>query len=175
MHDSFTPLGGMIPLINIMLGEVVFGGVGSGLYGIIVFMILAVFIAGIDGGPHAGISGQENRGLRREDGHAHGADFLRCSILGFTGISVANKFGTCRALANPGPHGLSEIFYAYTSSRANNGSAFAGLNANTLWYNVSLAFRHAVGPLFHGHSRSWPSPEAWRARSTCLNRRERFR
>jgi potassium-transporting ATPase potassium-binding subunit len=142
-HDSFTPLGGMVPLINIMLGEVVFGGVGAGLYGIIVFVILAVFIAGLMVGRTPEYLGKKIEAYDVK--MAMLSVLIFClSILVFTGISVVNKFGTS-SIANPGPHGLTEILYAYTSSTGNNGSAFGGLNGNTLWFNVSLAFAMLLG------------------------------
>ena len=146
MHDSFTPLGGMIPLINIMLGEMVFGGVGSGLYGMIVFVILAVFIAGLMVGRTP-----EYLGKKIE---AYDVKMAMLSVLIFplvilslTAISVVAKFGIS-SITNPGPHGLSQILYAYTSGTGNNGSAFAGLNANTLWYNTSIGLATLFGRFF---------------------------
>ena len=113
MHDSFTPLGGMVPLINIMLGEVVFGGVGAGLYGIIVFVILAVFIAGLMVGRTPEYLGKKIEAYDVK--MAMLSVLIFClSILVFTGIAVVNKFGTS-SISNPGPHGLSQILYAYTS------------------------------------------------------------
>jgi K+-transporting ATPase ATPase A chain len=147
MHDSFTPLGGMIPLINILLGEVVFGGAGSGLYGIIVFIILAVFIAGLMVGRTPEYLGKK---IEAFDVKMAMLTILiyPLLVLGFTGISmVAPKFGLS-SLANAGPHGLSEIFYAYAEAGANNGSAFAGLNANTLWYNTTIATTMLFGRFF---------------------------
>ena len=143
MHDSFTPLGGMVPLINIMLGEVVFGGVGAGLYGIIVFVILAVFIAGLMVGRTPEYLGKKIEAYDVK--MAMLSVMIFClSILVFTGIAVVNKFGTS-SIANPGPHGLTEVLYAYTSNTGNNGSAFGGLNGNTLWFNVSLGFAALLG------------------------------
>jgi potassium-transporting ATPase potassium-binding subunit len=143
MHDSFTPLGGMVPLINIMLGEVVFGGVGAGLYGIVVFVILAVFIAGLMVGRTPEYLGKKIEAYDVK--MAMLSVLIFClSILVFTGIAVVNKFGTS-SISNPGPHGLSQILYAYTSTTGNNGSAFAGLNGNTLWYNISLGFATLLG------------------------------
>jgi potassium-transporting ATPase potassium-binding subunit len=143
MHDSFTPIGGMVPLINIMLGEVVFGGVGAGLYGIIVFVILAVFIAGLMVGRTPEYLGKKIEAYDVK--MAMLSVLIFClSILVFTGISVVNKFGTS-SISNPGPHGLSQILYAYTSNTGNNGSAFGGLNGNTLWFNVSFAFAALLG------------------------------
>jgi K+-transporting ATPase ATPase A chain len=143
MHDSFTPIGGMVPLINMMLGEVVFGGVGAGLYGIIVFVILAVFIAGLMVGRTPEYLGKKIEAYDVKMAMLSVLIFS-LSILVFTGIAVVNKFGTS-SISNSGPHGLSQILYAYTSSTANNGSAFAGLNGNTLWFNVSFAFAMLLG------------------------------
>jgi potassium-transporting ATPase potassium-binding subunit len=147
MHDSFTPLGGMIPLINMLLGEVVFGGVGSGLYGIIVFIILSVFIAGLMVGRTPEYLGKK---IEAFDVKMAMLTVLiyPLLVLSFTAISlVAPKFGLS-SLANAGPHGLSEIFYAYAEAGANNGSAFAGLNANTLWYNTTIGITTLFGRFF---------------------------
>jgi K+-transporting ATPase ATPase A chain len=147
MHDSFTPLGGMIPLINIMLGEVVFGGVGSGLYGMIVFVILAVFIAGLMVGRTPEYMGKKIEAYDVKMAMLSVLIFPLV-ILVFTAIAVvAPKFGTS-SISNAGPHGLSQILYAYTSGTGNNGSAFAGLNANTLWYNTSIGFATLLGRFF---------------------------
>jgi K+-transporting ATPase ATPase A chain len=145
-HDSFTPLGGMVPLVNIMLGEVIFGGVGSGLYGILVFVILAVFIAGLMVGRTPEYLGKK---IESFDVKMAMLSVLISSltILVFAAIAVVAKFGTSSIL-NPGPHGLSEILYAYTSSVGNNGSAFGGLNANTTWYNASTAIAMLLGRFF---------------------------
>ena len=145
-HDSFTPLGGMIPLVNIMLGEVIFGGVGAGLYGVLVFVILAVFIAGLMVGRTPEYLGKK---IESFDVKMAMLSVLISSltILVFTAIAVVAKFGTS-SIANPGPHGLSEILYAYTSSVGNNGSAFGGLNNNTLWYNTSTGFAMLLGRFF---------------------------
>jgi K+-transporting ATPase ATPase A chain len=146
MHDSFTPLGGMIPLINIMLGEVVFGGVGAGLYGVVVFVILAVFIAGLMVGRTPEYLGKK---IEAYDVQMAMLSILimTFAILGFSAVAVAEPFGTS-SISNPGPHGLSQILYAYVSSVGNNGSAFAGLNANTLWYNTSTAIAQLLGRFF---------------------------
>ncbi len=145
-HDSFTPLGGMVPLVNIMLGEIVFGGVGSGLYGVLVFVILAVFIAGLMVGRTPEYLGKK---IESFDVKMAMLSVLISSltILVFAAIAMVAKFGTS-GISNPGPHGLSQILYAYTSSVGNNGSAFAGLNANTLWYNTSTAFAMLLGRFF---------------------------
>jgi potassium-transporting ATPase potassium-binding subunit len=146
MHDSFTPLGGMIPLINMLLGEVVFGGVGSGLYGIIVFIILSVFIAGLMVGRTPEYLGKK---IEAFDVKMAMLTVLiyPLFVLGYTAIALVSKFGVS-SLANAGPHGLSEIFYAYAEAGANNGSAFAGLNANTLWYNTTIASTMLFGRFF---------------------------
>src|SRR5882672_3186153 len=146
MHDSFTPLGGMVPLINIMLGEVVFGGVGAGLYGIFVFVVLAVFIAGLMVGRTP-----EYLGKKIESYDVKMAMLailvLTCTILVFAAISVVRPYGTA-GITNPGPHGLSQVLYAYVSSTGNNGSAFAGIGANTMWYNTTTATAQLLGRFF---------------------------
>ena len=146
MHDSFTPLGGMVPLINIMLGEVVFGGVGAGLYGIFVFVVLAVFIAGLMVGRTP-----EYLGKKIEVYDVKMAMLavliLTCTILIFSAISVVKPYGTA-GITNPGPHGLSQVLYAYVSSTGNNGSAFNGINANTMWYNTTTAAAQLLGRFF---------------------------
>ena len=146
MHDSFTPLGGMVPLINIMLGEVVFGGVGAGLYGIFVFVVLAVFIAGLMVGRTP-----EYLGKKIEVYDVKMAMLavliLTCTILIFSAISVVQPYGTA-GITNPGPHGLSQVLYAYVSSTGNNGSAFGGINANTMWYNTTTAAAQLLGRFF---------------------------
>jgi len=146
MHDSYTPLGGMVPLINIMLGEVVFGGVGAGLYGIFVFVVLAVFIAGLMVGRTP-----EYLGKKIEVYDVKMAMLavliLTCTILIFSAISVVKPYGTV-GITNPGPHGLSQVLYAYVSSTGNNGSAFGGINANTMWYNTTTAAAQLLGRFF---------------------------
>ena len=145
-HDSLTPIGGMIPLINIMLGEIVFGGVGSGLYGMIVFVILSVFIAGLMVGRTPEYLGKK---IEAFDVKMAVLSILVSSltILIFSAISIVTKAGLA-GISNPGPHGLSQILYAYTSGTGNNGSAFAGINANTLWYNSTLAIAMLLGRFF---------------------------
>jgi K+-transporting ATPase ATPase A chain len=146
MHDSFTPLGGMIPLINLMLSEVIFGGVGAGMYGMLVFVILSVFIAGLMVGRTPEYLGKK---IEAYDVKMAMLVILifPLVILVFTAISVLYNFGTS-AVANAGPHGFSEILYAFTSAVANNGSAFNGLSGNTPWYNTSLAFAMLLGRFF---------------------------
>ncbi len=145
-HDSFTPLGGLVPLVNIMLGEVIFGGVGAGLYGIFVFIVLAVFIAGLMVGRTPEYLGKK---IESYDIKMAMLAVLICSmsILIFSAIASVAKFGTS-SITNPGPHGLSQILYAYTSAVGNNGSAFGGLSTNTLWYNTSQAFAMLLGRFF---------------------------
>ena len=143
-HDSFTPLGGLVPLTNIMLGEVIFGGVGAGMYGILIFVVLSVFIAGLMVGRTP-----EYLGKKIESYDVQMAMLVvlvfPLTILAFSAISsVSPSFGTSSIL-NPGPHGLSEMLYAFTSATGNNGSAFGGLNANTNWYNVSIGAAMLIG------------------------------
>ena len=146
VHDSFTPLGGMIPLTNILLGEVVFGGVGAGLYGMLVFVILAVFIAGLMVGRTPEYLGKKIEAYDVK--MAMLTILVFClTVLVFTAVSVVSRFGTS-SISNPGPHGLSQILYAYASTAGNNGSAFAGLNGNTRWYNISLGFNALLGRFF---------------------------
>lgn len=154
MHDSFTPVGGLVPLFNIHLGEVVFGGVGAGLKGILLFAILAVFIAGLMVGRTPEYIGKKIE--QKEVKMAMLALILMAaSILGFTGISSVAQFakdgylnppGSATAnVNNRGPHGFSEILYAYSSATGNNGSAFGGLNPNTAWYNLTLGLATLIG------------------------------
>lgn len=138
MHDSFTPLGGMVPMVNILLGEVVFGGVGAGLYGMLVFVVMTVFIAGLMVGRTPEYLGKKIEAYDVQMAMLYLLIFPLL-ILGFAAVSVLMPNLGLSSLANHGPHGLSEILYAYTSATGNNGSAFAGLNANTHWYNYSLA------------------------------------
>ncbi len=135
-HDSFTPLGGLVPLINISLGEVTFGGVGSGMYGMMIFVVLTVFIAGLMVGRTPEYLGKKIEGYEVKMAMLFALIFPLI-ILTLTAISSVKQFGTS-AILNPGPHGLSEILYAFTSAAGNNGSAFGGLNANTAWYNTAI-------------------------------------
>jgi K+-transporting ATPase ATPase A chain len=146
MHDSFTPLGGMVPLLNIMLGEVIFGGVGSGLYGMLVFVILAVFIAGLMVGRTPEYLGKK---IEAYDVKMAMMSILVSSltILLFAAAGVVTKTGLA-GISNPGPHGLSQILYAYTSATGNNGSAFNGINANTPWYNTTIGIATLIGRFF---------------------------
>jgi len=146
MHDSFTPLGGMVPLINIMLGEVVFGGVGAGLYGVFVFVVLAVFIAGLMVGRTPEYLGKKIEAYDVKMAML-AVLILTFTILAFSAISVVEPYGTA-AISNPGPHGLSQVLYAYVSSTGNNGSAFGGLSGNTLWYNTTTAAAQLLGRFF---------------------------
>jgi potassium-transporting ATPase potassium-binding subunit len=147
MHDSFTPLGGLVPLVNIMLGEVIFGGVGAGMYGVLVFVILSVFIAGLMVGRTPEYLGKKIQSYDVQMAMLVVLVFPLV-ILVFTGISVLSPTFGLSSLNNNGPHGLSEILYAFTSGAGNNGSAFAGLNANTNWYNVTLGITMLVGRFF---------------------------
>ncbi|MGH9616358.1 MAG: potassium-transporting ATPase subunit KdpA [Acidobacteriaceae bacterium] len=137
MHDSFMPLGGMVPLVNIMLGEIVFGGVGAGLYGMLIFVILSVFIAGLMVGRTPEYLGKKIEAYDVKMAMLY-VLIYPLLILCFTGATVLLPHLGLSSLANAGPHGLSEILYAFTSATGNNGSAFAGLNANTNYYNLSL-------------------------------------
>ncbi len=143
MHDSFTPLGGLVPLFNIQTGEVIFGGVGAGLYGMLIFVILAVFIAGLMVGRTPEYLGKK---IEAYDVKMALLAFvvLAFIILGFTAWASVSDWGKS-SLANQGPHGLSEILYAFTSGAGNNGSAFAGLNANTPWYDTTLGVDMLLG------------------------------
>ncbi len=143
MHDSLLPLGGLVPMFNIMLGEIIFGGVGSGLYGMLLFAVLAVFIAGLMVGRTP-----EYLGKKIESKDVKMAMLailvLPMSILGFTALAAVLPAGLAGPL-NAGPHGFSEILYAFTSATGNNGSAFAGLTANTPFYNSTLGLAMFIG------------------------------
>jgi len=143
MHDSFTPLGGLVPLFNIQTGEVIFGGVGAGLYGMLIFVVLTVFIAGLMVGRTPEYLGKK---IESYDVKMVLLAFviLAFIILGFTAWASLSNWGTS-SLANQGPHGLSEMLYTYTSGAGNNGSAFAGLNANTPWYDTTLGIDMLLG------------------------------
>jgi K+-transporting ATPase ATPase A chain len=143
MHDSFTPLGGLVLLFNIQLGEVVFGGVGAGLYGMLVMAILSVFIAGLMVGRTPEYLGKKIETREVKLAMLYVLVFPLV-ILALSAWSAVAPYGVS-SLANAGPHGLSEILYAYTSAAGNNGSAFAGLNANTPWYNMTLGLAMLAG------------------------------
>ena len=143
MHDSFTPLGGMVPLINMMLGEIVFGGVGSGLYGMMIYILLAVFSAGLMVGRTPEYLGKKVEG-REIKFVTLALIVMAFSILGFTAWGALDARGLA-GLGNPAGHGFSEVLYAYTSATANNGSAFGGLSANTPFWNLTLAFAMFFG------------------------------
>ena len=146
MHDSYTPLGGMIPMSLIALGEVIYGGVGSGLYGMLLYVILAVFIAGLMVGRTP-----EYLGKKLEAKEVKMAMLailvLPLSILGFAAAAAVIPSAVA-STANPGPHGFSEILYAYISQTGNNGSAFAGLTGNTMWYNTTGGLAMLIGRYF---------------------------
>jgi K+-transporting ATPase ATPase A chain len=143
MHDSFMPLGGMVPLVNIMLSEVIFGGVGSGMYGMLIYVVLTVFIAGLMVGRTPEYLGKKIEAYDVKMAMLVALVFPLV-ILIFTGISSIHGFGTS-SISNPGPHGFSQMLYAFVSGAGNNGSAFAGLNPNTLWYNTTIGFDMLIG------------------------------
>jgi K+-transporting ATPase ATPase A chain len=142
MHDSYTPIGGLVLLFNMLTGEVVFGGVGAGLYSVLMFAVLAVFIAGLMVGRTP-----EYLGKKIEKFEVQMAMLatlvLAASALGFTALS--SSFAATGSLNNSGPHGFSEIFYTFASATANNGSAFAGITANTPWYNGTIGIAMLMG------------------------------
>jgi K+-transporting ATPase ATPase A chain len=138
MHDSFTPLGGLIPLLNMQIGEIIFGGVGSGLYGMLVMAVLAVFIAGLMVGRTPEYLGKKIEGREMKLAMLFILIFPAVILLP-AGVAVVTKAGLA-GISNPGPHGFSQILYAFTEASANNGSAFGGLSANTPFYNTTLAF-----------------------------------
>ena len=144
MHDSFTPLGGMVPLVNIMLGEVIFGGVGAGMYGILIFVVLSVFIAGLMVGRTPEYLGKKIEAFDVKMAMLAVLVFP-LMILVFTGISVGVAGLRHVEHLQPGPHGLSEMLYAYTSGTGNNGSAFAGISANTSGTTSTLGVAMLIG------------------------------
>jgi potassium-transporting ATPase potassium-binding subunit len=146
MHDSLLPIAGMVPMVNIMLGEIIFGGVGSGLYGMLLFAIVAVFVAGLMVGRTPEYLGKKIE-AREVKMAILAILILPLSILGFTALAVVVTPGLA-GMANSGPHGFSEALYAYTSATGNNGSAFAGLSANTPFYNTTLGFAMWIGRFF---------------------------
>jgi K+-transporting ATPase ATPase A chain len=143
MHDSYTPLGGMVPLANIMLGEVIFGGVGAGLYGMLIFVVLAVFIAGLMVGRTPEYLGKKIEAYDVKMAMLYTLIFTLI-VLVFAGVFVLLPNVGLGTTTNPGPHGLSEILYAFASGAGNNGSAFAGLGANW-WYNVAMGWDMLIG------------------------------
>ena len=143
MHDSFTALGGFVPLFNIQLGEIIIGGVGAGLYGMLVFVVLAVFIAGLMVGRTPEYLGKKIQSYEVKMAML-ALLVLALSILGFAAWASVSQWGLA-GLNNSGPHGLSEILYAFSSANGNNGSAFAGLNANTPWYNTTIGLAMLIG------------------------------
>ena len=145
-HDSFTPLGGMVPLVNMMLSEVIFGGVGAGLYGILIYIVITVFIAGLMVGRTPEYLGKKIEAYDVKMAMLVALVFP-IVILIFAAISSVAGFGTS-SISNPGPHGLTQIIYAFTSQAANNGSAFGGINGNTPWYNLTGALTMLIGRFF---------------------------
>jgi K+-transporting ATPase ATPase A chain len=144
MHDSFTPIGGLIPLANIMLGEIIFGGVGSGLYGMLIFVILSVFIAGLMVGRTPEYLGKKIESYDVKMSMLYVLIFPLVVLILAAITVLAHSFGTSQ-LNNAGPHGLAEILYAYTSGTGNNGSAFAGISANTYWFNTTIGLAILIG------------------------------
>jgi len=142
-HDSYTPIGGLVPLANIMLSEVIFGGVGAGMYGMLIYIVLAVFIAGLMVGRTPEYLGKKIEAYDVKMAMLVTLVFPLV-ILAFAGISAVTQYGTS-SITNPGPHGLSQILYMFTSSAGNNGSAFGGIAANTNWYNITGAFTMLIG------------------------------
>ena len=145
-HDSFTPLGGMVPLVNMMLSEVIFGGVGAGMYGMLIYIVLTVFIAGLMVGRTPEYLGKKIEAYDVKMAMLVALVFPLV-ILTLAAISSISGFGTS-SISNPGPHGLTQMIYAFTSQAANNGSGFGGLNGNTPWYNISGAFTMLIGRFF---------------------------
>jgi K+-transporting ATPase ATPase A chain len=143
MHDSLTPLGGLVPLVNILLGEVIYGGVGAGLYGMLLFVIVAMFVAGLMVGRTPEYLGKKLE-VREIKMTVLAILVLPLVNIGLASVAAALPLGV-GAVANGGPHGFTEILYAYSSAAGNNGSAFAGLSANTPWYNLTLAIAMAIG------------------------------
>ncbi len=146
MHESFLPLGGAVPLVNMMLGEIIYGGVGSGLYGFLLFAIVAVFVAGLMVGRTPEYLGKKIE-AKEVKMTMLAILCLPLAMLGFTAVAVVLP-GPVAAISASGPHGFTEALYAYVSGAANNGSAFAGLSANTLWWNTSLGFDMLIGRFF---------------------------
>ena len=143
MHDSFSPLGGMVPMFNMMLGEIVFGGVGAGLYGMLLFVLVTVFLAGLMIGRTPEYLGKK---LETREVRLLVASLLVMPVgvlvLAALGVSLP---GPAASITNPGPHGLSQILYAYTSGTGNNGSAFAGFGAGTTYHNLMIALAMLLG------------------------------
>ena len=144
MHDSFMPLGGLVPMVNILLGEIVFGGVGAGLYGMLIFVVVTVFIAGLMVGRTPEYLGKKIESYDVQMSMLYVLIFP-FSVLLFAAVAVSMPNLGLASLNNSGPHGLSEILYAYASATGNNGSAFAGLSPNTHWYNLSIAVAMLLG------------------------------
>jgi K+-transporting ATPase ATPase A chain len=145
-HDSYTPLGGMVPLVNMMLSEVIFGGVGAGMYGMLIYIVLAVFIAGLMVGRTPEYLGKKIEAYDVKMAMLVALVFPFV-ILALTAISSVKGFGTA-GISNPGPHGFSQVLYAFVSGAANNGSAFGGLTVNTPWYNTAIGFDMLLGRFF---------------------------
>ena len=143
MHDSFSPLGGMVPLVNMMLGEIIFGGVGAGLYGMLLFVLITVFLAGLMIGRTPEYLGKK---LEAREVRLLVATLLVMPVGVLVLVALgASLPGPAASISNPGPHGLSQILYAYTSGTGNNGSAFAGFGADTTYHDLMIAFAMLLG------------------------------
>jgi K+-transporting ATPase ATPase A chain len=145
-HDSYMPLGGLVPLVNMMLSEVIFGGVGAGMYGMLIYIVLAVFIAGLMVGRTPEYLGKKIEAYDVKMAMLVALVFPLV-ILTLAGVSAVRPFGTS-SITNPGPHGFSQVLYAFVSGAANNGSAFGGLTANTPWYDTAIGFDMLLGRFF---------------------------
>ena len=165
MHDSFNPIAGLVPLLNIQLGELIFGGVGAGLYAMLVFVLVSVFIAGLMVGRTPEYLGKKIEAREVKLAMLYVLIFPLI-ILYFSGWSVVAPYGLS-SLNNNGPHGLSEILYAYSSAAGNNGSAFAGLNANTPWYNVTQGLTMLMGRYSDDRARSRDRRLYWLEKRLC--------
>ena len=169
MHDSFTPLGGLVPLFNIQLGEIIFGGVGAGLYGMLVFVVLAVFIAGLMVGRTPEYLGKKIEAY--EVKMAMLSLLILCLFDPRLRRLGAVSNGAWPGLNNTGPHGLSEILYAFSSGTGNNGSAFAGLTANTPWYNTTLGLAMLIGRFLHDRADHGPGRSLVQKKIVAAQRR----
>ena len=174
MHDSFTPLGGLVPMWLMQLGEVIFGGVGSGLYGMLMFAIIAVFIAGLMVGRTPEYLGKKIEAYEMKMASLVDPDPAAASCWSAPRSRVMRRPGTA-GVANPGAHGFREILYAFSSAGNNNGSAFAGLSRQHAVLQHRARHRDVVRPLLADRCRCWRSPARSRARSTCRRRRARCR
>jgi len=173
MHDSFMPLGGMVLILNMLLGEITFGGVGSGLYGMLAFVVVTMFVAGLMVGRTPEYLGKKLE-AREVKMTLLALLSYSLSILGWTALAAATPLGIA-GIANSGPHGFSEILYAYASTTGTNGSSFAGLSTNTVFYNLTLARGDVDGGASSTRSHYWRSPVRWRGKSASHRRLARSR